>query len=172
MRVHGERFVGSERVLSGSRVCVPAPWRAHRYLVYIRCAPSVAALHAPPPSPLYGWYRGELLAYWTTAMSPNGWTDATLGSAWIQINFEPHTRPSDPDQWRLLMFDGHNSHITWQFIHFVLAHRIICVCLFPHSTHLWQPLDVGVFPPFTSEYSKVYSIYSIPLNLYYEYTNI
>ena len=30
-----------------------------------------------------------------------------------------------------------------------------CVCLPPHSTHLLQPLDVGVFSPLNSEYSKV-----------------
>ena len=43
---------------------------------------------------LSGWYRGEMPAHWTTAVSPNGWTDAVLSCAWLQINFEPHTRPS------------------------------------------------------------------------------
>ena len=104
---------------------------------------------------LYGWYRGEMPAHWTMAVSPNGWTDAVLGCAWLQINFEPHTRPQSNSEWRLLILDGHDSHITWQFIHFALAHRIICVCLPPHSTHLLQPLDVGLFSQFTSVYSKV-----------------
>ena len=43
---------------------------------------------------LSGWYRGEMPAHWTTAVSPNGWTDAVMSCAWLQINFEPHTRPS------------------------------------------------------------------------------
>ena len=107
---------------------------------------------------LYGWYRGEIPACWTTAVSPNGWTDAILSCAWLQINFEPHTRPSESDHWRLLIFDGLDSHITWQFIQFALAHRIICVCLPPHSTHLLQPLDVGVFSQLNSEYSKVLAL--------------
>ena len=80
-------------------------------------------------------------AHWTTAVSPNGWTDAVLGSAWLQINFEPYTRPQSNSEWRSLILDGHDPHITWQFIHFALALRIICVCLPPHSTHLLQPLD-------------------------------
>ena len=79
---------------------------------------------------LYRWYQGEIPAHWTTAVSPNGWTDAVLSCAWLQINFEPHTRPSESDQWRLLILDGHDSHITWQFIQFALAHCITRTCLF------------------------------------------
>ena len=46
------------------------------------------------------------------AVSPNVWTDAVLSCAWLQINFEPHTLPAESEQWRLLIFDGHDPHIT------------------------------------------------------------
>ena len=104
---------------------------------------------------LYGWFRRKMPADWTTAVSPNGWTDATLGCARPQINFEPHTRPPDPDQWRLLILDVHGSHIIWQLIQFALAHRIIYVCLPPYQLAL-AAFRFRVFSPFTSEFSKVY----------------
>ena len=94
---------------------------------------------------LYGWYHGEMLGHWTTAVSPNVWTDAYLGLQWLARNFEPHTPPEDPSEYRLLIFDGHDSHITWEFIEFAEAHRIKCLCLPPHSTHLLLPLHVGIF---------------------------
>ena len=31
-------------------------------------------------------YRGEMRAHWTTAVFLNGWTDAVLSCAWLQIN--------------------------------------------------------------------------------------
>jgi len=107
---------------------------------------------------LYGWYHGEMPGHWTTAVSPNGWTDAYLGLQWLVRNFEPHTRPEDLSEYRLLIFDGHDSHITWEFIEFAEAHRIKCLCLPPHSTHLLQPLDVGIFSPYSTAYSKVIQI--------------
>ena len=110
---------------------------------------------------LYGWYAGSMPETWTTAVSPNGWTDARLGLDWLELNFEPHSRPSEgAEEYRLLIFDGHESHITWEFIKFALSHRIICLCLPPHSTHLVQPLDVVIFSSYAAEYSKVGLNYS------------
>ena len=43
--------------------------------------------------------------------------------------------------------DGYKSHLTWQFIHFAANKGIALVCLPPHTSHLLQPLDVGVFGP-------------------------
>ena len=31
------------------------------------------------------------------------------------------TRPQSNSEWRLLILDGHDSHTTWQFIHFALG---------------------------------------------------
>jgi len=107
---------------------------------------------------LYGWYHGKIPGHWTTAVSPNGWTDAYLGLQWLVRNFEPHTCPEDLSEYRLLIFDGHDSHITWEFIEFAEAHRIKCLCLPRHGTHLLQPLDVGIFSPYSTAYSKVIQI--------------
>jgi hypothetical protein len=48
---------------------------------------------------------------------------------------------------RLLLLDGHGSHLTARFIAFCIDKNIDLVCLPPHTSHLLQPLDVGVFSP-------------------------
>ena len=53
---------------------------------------------------------------------------------------------------RLLIFDGHWSHITFPFIQFCVDHDIHLLCLPAHSTDLLQPLDVGLFSPYQHFY--------------------
>ena len=48
-------------------------------------------------------------------------------------------------QRRLLIMDGHSSHMTANFIAFCMEYLIDLFILFPHTLHLLQPLDVGVF---------------------------
>jgi hypothetical protein len=102
----------------------------------------------------FGWYKKPLPKGWLTAISPNGWTDSYLAIEWLKRSFEPFTRPNYSHDWRLLVLDGHESHITWEFIAYALSHKIICLCLPPHSSHNTQPLDVGVFSPYEGAYSK------------------
>lgn len=51
--------------------------------------------------------------------------------------------------------DGHASHITWEFFDYCLNHKIVSFCLPPHSIHLLQPLDVGLFGPLQHYYSTI-----------------
>lgn len=50
--------------------------------------------------------------------------------------------------------DGHDSHLTFEFLEYCISHDIICICLPAHSTHLLQPLDVGLFGPLAQAYSN------------------
>ena len=61
--------------------------------------------------------------------------------------FEPSTRPEDPTTRRLLIMDGHSSHITANVIAFCMQRAIDLMILPPHCSHILQPLDVGVFAP-------------------------
>ena len=54
---------------------------------------------------------------------------------------------------RLLVLDGHGSHLTLDFFTFCLAHNIHPLCLPAHSTHLLQPLDVDLSRPLEGRYS-------------------
>ncbi len=55
---------------------------------------------------------------------------------------------------RLLIVDGHNSHFSTEFIKFCSKKNIELFCLPPHTTHILQPLDVGLFGPLQSYYGR------------------
>ena len=88
------------------------------------------------------------------ALSENGWTDNELGLAWIKQCFDPETQSVQKGPYRLLVLDGHASHITTEAIEYCNAHKIILLCLPPYTTHLLQPLDVGVFTPLAIAYKS------------------
>jgi len=56
------------------------------------------------------------------------------------------------NQPRLLILDGHGSHISFEFIHYCIESSIHLICLPGHSTHLLQPLDVGLFSRYPHYY--------------------
>lgn len=47
----------------------------------------------------------------------------------------------------MLISDGFNSHIEFEFVQYCWDNFIIPFCLPPYSTHLLQPLDVVCFQP-------------------------
>ena len=55
---------------------------------------------------------------------------------------------------RVLFADGHESHITGNFLSYYKEHNIQVLRLPPHSSHLLQPLDVGIFGPLKKSLSK------------------
>ena len=55
----------------------------------------------------------------------------------------------------MLLLDGHASHISTAAIQFCVDEKIILLCLPPHTTHILQPLDVGVFSPLASTYKRL-----------------
>jgi hypothetical protein len=100
---------------------------------------------------LQGW-AGEVQDKRTClAVSENGWTDHSLALEWLQ-HFHTITEPRRVSKYRLLLMDGHSSHVTLEFVEFCQDHDIIPLCLPPHSTHILQPLDVGIFGPLATAY--------------------
>jgi hypothetical protein len=101
------------------------------------------------------WVKGvdeDSGTYFTS--SPNGWSSNALGLCWLQNIFERHTKPSSTRTRRLLIVDGHSSHVNMEFINWADEHRIIIMILPPHTTHRLQPLDVGLFQPLSTAYSN------------------
>jgi len=70
---------------------------------------------------------------------------------WIK-HFNARTKPLlvSPDDYRVLLCDGHGSHISAAFISYSIQNRIDVILLPPHFSHLLQPLDVGVLRPLKS----------------------
>jgi hypothetical protein len=61
--------------------------------------------------------------------------------------FEPQTREKAGTKPRVLICDGHDSHLTGDFIEHCMSHNIKLLILPPHSSHFTQPLDIGMFSP-------------------------
>lgn len=84
-----------------------------------------------------GWYFG---------CSSKGWTSNEHGRQWVEL-FNSATADKANNQKRLLICDGHDSHISAEFIRYCIDNDILILLLVPHSSHLMQPLDVAVFGP-------------------------
>jgi hypothetical protein len=92
------------------------------------------------------WYENSPLpTAWRIAVSENGWTTDELTFEWLQQVFEPQTRSRTVGRYRLLILDGHGSHMTPEFDKFCKENSILIECMPAHSSHLHQPLDVGCF---------------------------
>lgn len=91
---------------------------------------------------------------WVIRVSENGWTDDELGLTWLEHVFEKHTVHRTKGVYRLLILDGHGSHVTPAFDLFCKEHSIITLCMPPHSSHLLQPLDVGYFAVLKQSYGR------------------
>ncbi|KAE8224052.1 hypothetical protein CF319_g3001 [Tilletia indica] len=92
------------------------------------------------------WVNNDLPDTTLLAVSPNGYTDDILALKWIK-HFDARTKGMTKGNKRLLIFDGHGSHCTKQFIDYCNEAKIIPFSLPPHSSHILQPLDVSVFQP-------------------------
>jgi hypothetical protein len=59
--------------------------------------------------------------------------------------FEKHSAHRTRGVYRLLILDGHGSHLTPEFDLFCTEYSIITLYMPPHSSHLLQPCDVSFF---------------------------
>ena len=93
------------------------------------------------------WIPSHTPSNWQFSTSNSGWTSDSHGFEWLQRQFDPLTRPEDPAERRLLILDGHSSHITAKFIAYCMDNKIDLLVLPPHTSHVLQPLDISIFQP-------------------------
>ena len=84
---------------------------------------------------------------WKFSTSNKGWTSDIHSIQWLTRCFEPATREKADGGYRVLILDGHSSHVTVDFINHCCQHKILLLRLIPHTSHLCQPLDVSLFGP-------------------------
>ena len=89
--------------------------------------------------------------------SPNRWTDERFAMGYLERHFGPGSLSERKCQesWRMLIFDGHTSHVNPRFLEYCIDHHIIPFCLPPHCTHRLQPLDVSVFSSYKHHYRRI-----------------
>ena len=85
--------------------------------------------------------------------SSNGWSNDACGLKYLVQVFDRHTRRLAGNRRRLLIVDGHSSHVNMAFLNKCDELRILVLILPPHSTHRLQPLDVGLFGKLSTAYS-------------------
>jgi hypothetical protein len=121
---------------------------------------------ALPPVVIFAGQEGQLQDSWVQdvkdddhvsfAASPAGWTSNKLCLDWMKRVFDKHTKQKvgNSRDWRLLIMDGHGSHVTIELLDWCHSNRIMVAIYPPHSTHRLQPLDVGLFSPLATRYGQ------------------
>ena len=97
---------------------------SREFITLIACVSTLGI--ALPPTLLYKGQSKDLQDTWVQKLgddenpvfgvTENGWTNDAYGMKWLQEVFEPATRPSRATTKRLLLVDGHSSHVNLRFI--------------------------------------------------------
>jgi hypothetical protein len=106
---------------------------------------------------LQSWIPDGVINKWFFSANTKGWTSNLHGLEWLKRVFEPATRAKANGQQRLLICDGHDSHISGNFISHCIQNRITLLILPAHTSHLLQPLDVAIFGPLKKRLSAALS---------------
>lgn len=93
-----------------------------------------------------GWFNDDAPDYYYS-VSKCGYTSYWLSWRWLEEVFIPQVKEKTNQGKVLLIMDGHGSHKTKKFRETCEDNNIIPLYLPPHSTHLLQPLDLGIFGP-------------------------
>ncbi|KAJ5121184.1 uncharacterized protein N7515_009145 [Penicillium bovifimosum] len=86
-------------------------------------------------------------------VTDTGYFNDTLAYQWIQL-FHKWTIGRTLGPKRLVICDRFGSYLTRQFVHFCEEKNIILFFLLSHTSHILQPLDVGVFSVYKHWHSE------------------
>ena len=102
--------------------------------------------------PPYVIYKAKnIYSSWLTGGPPgtvynvtaSGWMEDYVFESWLIDKFIPAVQSKMKPV--VLIFDGHNSHLTYKSVVAAKEAEIIIICLPPHTSGALQPLDVSVF---------------------------
>ena len=85
------------------------------------------------------------------SISPNGYMDSGLFYGILDKLFISQTQNIEGP--KLLILDGHGSHLSIDSIDLCRRKNIHMYCLSPHTTHVFQPLDVVIFHPLKAHFN-------------------
>lgn len=106
------------------------------------------------------WVSDKAYPGTTYAVSDSGWMEGSVFLNWFLSDFVPHVskireEKNLANQEALLIFDGHNSHITLNLVKVAMANKITLMRLPSHLTDKLQPLDKCVFGPVKNCWEKL-----------------
>lgn len=93
--------------------------------------------------------KNDCLPNCMVKLSPKGWINSDLFLEWFKffIDTIPNARPV------ILFMDSHASHINLDVITLAKENQIYLFTFPAHTSHLLQPLDVGVYKPLKSNWA-------------------
>ncbi|EMD61768.1 hypothetical protein COCSADRAFT_95765 [Bipolaris sorokiniana ND90Pr] len=92
-------------------------------------------------------YFTDLPDNYLIAYSDSGYTNDQLSYEWVK-HFVQQSQKHTQGVYRLLLFDGFDSHCTQEFLEVLEDHKVIAYRLPPYTSHFLQLLDVGCFQPY------------------------
>ena len=98
------------------------------------------------------WFPPNTPLNWHFRCTENAFTTNAVSLAWLQEIFLPQTFNNGAV--RLLLCDNHGSHTTVSFMYQCYMANVQLVYMPSHSSHILQPLDVGVFSSLKRNYRK------------------
>jgi hypothetical protein len=84
---------------------------------------------------------------WDASFSEKGWTSNIDGLKWLQDCYKPAIQENVAGGPRVLICNGHCSHITGGFVNFCMKNNIWLLVIPPYASYLLQSLDLAVFDP-------------------------
>ncbi|KAG6989101.1 Pogo transposable element with ZNF domain [Fusarium oxysporum f. sp. conglutinans] len=102
------------------------------------------------------WFIDEFrkIADWYYITSDNGWTDNHIAVEWLKEVYLPQAQPADESDARLIILDGHGSHVSDEWMATCFLNNVYCCYLPAHCSHGLRPLDNGVFNASKAAYRK------------------
>jgi hypothetical protein len=86
-------------------------------------------------------------------MSDSGWVNSAVFENYVTGHISKHFTSNAADNHpTLILYDGHKSHLSLTLTEWAKKSNVLLFVLPPHTSHLTQPLDVGVFGPFKKFY--------------------
>jgi hypothetical protein len=89
-------------------------------------------------------------------MTESGFVNRDLFERYLKGHFTNHAglvKGTDKPT-TLILYDGHKSHVSMTLTDWAKEHSVVLFVLPPHSSHLTQPLDIGVFGPMKHHYNN------------------
>ena len=104
----------------------------------------------------------DTVLFATNTETGTGYTNDQLAIDWLE-HFERTTLPGlktrrgiqHNGEWRMLIMEGHGSHLTIEFIDYCQDYKILPFKLIAHATHLLQPCNVGFFQPMKQHHQNI-----------------
>ena len=97
------------------------------------------------------WTSDDALPDTSYAATERGWMTADVFYNWFKGQFILSVGQERPV---LLLVDGRGSHLSLQVVQLAMNENITILKLPPHTTHMLQALDVGVFKAFKTTYDQ------------------